>query len=78
MGGDFRMDVCVYLIWYYHIKLPWVEVQKIIKRYKEHVAFWDFGMDIIRNDLRRFAETVCYPYNIVVKEFDVMDLKKEP
>jgi hypothetical protein len=75
--GDFNFPSCIDLILLHHVKLPWVEVQKIIFRYREHCEFWDVRLETMRHELREFADAVNYPYNTVANEFDIMKERRK-
>ncbi|MFC1754969.1 hypothetical protein ACFL96_16520 [Thermoproteota archaeon] len=82
--GDFRMPTCILVIsnegvrdgWVFEISEP--DIKRILARYKEHVNFWNIGIEEIRRELNSFAIAVKRDYYSTAIIFDNLEPKRIP
>ena len=65
--GDFKMPVCSSIIQNENLgaSLGQDGVIQILRRYKQHTAFWGIGLGTITAELARFAQALTWDYNII-------------
>jgi hypothetical protein len=78
------MSVCTHIIgteglrdrWLYQIQ-PY-DIQKILARYKEHVSYWNIGMEVIQAELNAFAQALDmnHSYWEIAALFDAAPAKR--
>lgn len=82
--GGFSMGVCINIIvaegardgWLYQLSDE--DINRILARYKEHVNFWNIGIQAIRGELEAFANAVNRTFYDVAQKFDFLSPKRIP
>src|SRR5579872_678575 len=70
--GDFRMPVCVDIIRRERPNLSRQDIEKIIKRYRQHVEFWNGDIKVIENELNQFATATGLSFDYVAQVYNDM------
>ncbi|MDG7041204.1 MAG: hypothetical protein JRN66_08125 [Nitrososphaerota archaeon] len=82
--GDFRMPVCSSIIASEGLRNGWIDqmtegdITRILARYKEHVSFWNIGLDVIKSELAGFAQAIGRDYYSIASKFDKVRAKAIP
>lgn len=88
--GDFQMRVCADLIrtegvtkgWAYQITDS--TVRRILRRYKEHVVFWNTPEQTVLDELAIFNDAITnaarmsYPWDTIVQWYNELPPKRAP
>lgn len=76
------MPTCISIISSEGVKDGWIhrvtddDVSRILARYKEHVSFWNIGIDVIRGELSLFANALQRDYHSIATKFDSLPPKR--
>jgi hypothetical protein len=82
--GDFKMSVAIALIRTERFSRGWVDalepddIRRILARYKEHVTYWNIGVDLIQRELTELAEALGKNAQDIIREFDVLPARRLP
>lgn len=85
IAGDFRMPVCINIIASEGARSGWLsqltndDITRILARYKEHVNYWNINIEVIRGELRAFANALQYhSYEEIATIFDSLQPMRIP
>jgi len=86
--GDFRMPVCARIITREGIERGWLlkltndDIRRILRRYKEHVAFWNINSKKVSDELALFYNALdslgirSYTWDFFLKLYDSVPAKR--
>lgn len=86
--GDFQMPVCARIITKEGMKRGWLlkltndDIRRILRRYKEHVAFWNIGLKKVSEELALFYNALdslgirSYTWEFFLKLYDSVPAKR--
>jgi hypothetical protein len=81
--GGFQIGVCISIIraespsWFTD-SITDEDINRILARYKEHVTFWNVGINVIRSELQAFANAVNTDFNYIAQKFDGLPARRFP
>lgn len=81
--GGFQIGVCISIIraespsWFTD-RITDEDINRILARYKEHVTFWNVGINAIRSELQAFADAVNMDFYYIAQKFDSLPAKRIP
>ena len=78
--GGFQIGICANVIRQEQLgyRLNNEDVRRILARYKEHVSFWNTGLDVIRSELQMLADSMGRSFYEIATLFDSLEPRRIP
>lgn len=78
--GGFQIGICANIIRQEGLghRLTDEDIRRILARYKEHVSFWNVGLDAIRSELQMLANAMGRNFYEVATQFDNLEPRRIP
>jgi hypothetical protein len=78
--GGFQIGICANIIRQEGLgyRLTDEDIRRILARYKEHVSYWNVGLDVIRSELQMLADAMGRSFFEVATQFDSLEPRRIP